>query len=163
MVNAVEQRTWLPWLLVGAFVAGTLDILYAIGFSYFRSGVSPARVLRYVASGALGSEALKGGAGTAALGLGFHFLIAFLATAVFFGAAAMVPKLVERPVVTGALYGIVVYVVMNYVVVPLSRIGPRPAPPAIVWTTGVLVHMFLIGVPIALAARRARVPRSIVH
>jgi hypothetical protein len=47
---------------------------------------------------------------------------------------------------------------MNYVVVPLSRIGPRPTPPTPVWTTGVLVHMFLIGTPIVLAARRAFTP-----
>ncbi|HEY7515730.1 MAG TPA: hypothetical protein VIC87_14685 [Vicinamibacteria bacterium] len=160
MVNGIGQRAWPRWLIVGGLVAGTLDILYATVFSFLRSGVTPARVLRYVASGALGSEALQGGAGTAALGLAFHFLIAFLATAVFFAAAANVPKLVEKPVLTGALYGIVVYIVMNYVVVPLSRIGPRPTPPAIVWVSGVLVHMFLIGVPIALAARRGFVPRA---
>ncbi len=160
MVNSIGRGAWLPWLVIGALVAGTLDILYAIGFSYFRSGVTPARVLRYVASGALGAEASKGGAGTALLGLGFHFLIAFLATAVFFGAAALVPKLLDKALLTGALYGIVVYVVMNYVVVPLSRIGSRPGPLPIVWVTGVLVHMFLIGVPIALAARKGSAPRG---
>jgi hypothetical protein len=150
-----RSNAWVPWLVGGGLVAGTLDITYAIVFSYLRSGVPPARVLRYVASGALGKDALQGGAGTAAAGLFFHYLIAFLFTAFFFAVAARVPRLVERPVLTGAVYGIGIYVVMNYVVVPLSRIGPRPTPPAIVWTTGVLVHMFLIGVPIALAARRA--------
>ena len=40
------------------------------------------------------------------------------------------------------------------VVIPLSQIGTRPTPPAAIWVTGVLVHMFLIGVPIALAARQ---------
>ena len=160
MVNAIDRRGWLGWFVVGALVAGALDILYAIGFSYFRSGVTPGRVLRYVASGALGAEASKGGTGTALLGLGFHFLIAFLATAVFFGAAALVPKLLDKALLAGALYGIVVYVVMNYVVVPLSRIGSRPGPPPIVWVTGVLVHMFLIGVPIALAARRGLPARN---
>jgi hypothetical protein len=154
-----KPNAWVPWLLAGALVAGTLDISYATGFSYLRSGVAPSRVLKYVASGALGKEALEGGAGTAAAGLGFHYLIAFLFTAFFFGAAALVPKLLDKPVLTGALYGIGIYVVMNYAVVPLSRIGPRPTPPAIVWVTGVLVHMFLIGVPIALAARRAFAPR----
>jgi hypothetical protein len=53
------------------------------------------------------------------------------------------------------VFGLGVYAVMNYVVVPLSRIGPRPTPPTPIWVTGVLVHMFLIGVPIAVAASRA--------
>jgi len=53
------------------------------------------------------------------------------------------------------VYGAGIYAVMNYVVLPLSRVPPRPAPALIVWTTGLLVHIFLIGVPIALAARRA--------
>jgi hypothetical protein len=158
-MKTTKANGWVPWLLGGALLAGTLDISYAIAFSYLRSGVPPARVLKFVASGALGKDALQGGAGTAAAGLGFHYLIAFLFTAFFFGAAALVPKLLERPVLTGAAYGIGIYVVMNYVVVPLSRIGPRPTPAPIVWTTGVLVHMFLIGVPIALAARRDFVPR----
>jgi hypothetical protein len=128
---------------------------HAFGFSYLRSGIAPARILRFVASGALGPDALKGGAGAAAAGLGFHYLIALIVTIVFFTAAAVVPKLLERPFLTGPLYGIVVYVVMNYAVVPLSRIGPWPTPATIVWTTGVLVHMLFIGMPIALAARRA--------
>jgi len=142
-------------LITGWLVAGTCDIVYAIAFSYLRSGVAPARVLRFVASGALGAAAIGGGAGVAALGLLFHYLIAFIVTAIFFGAARLRPSMVRHPYVTGAAYGLVVYVVMNAVVIPLSRIGPRPMPAAIVTVTGVLVHMFLIGTPIALAAARA--------
>ena len=146
---------WIAWLLIGALVAGTLDILYAIGFSYFRSGVAPSRVLQFVASGALGPAAFEGGRMTAAAGLGFHYLIAFIFTTIFFAAAAAQPGLRQRPLAAGALYGLAVYGVMNYVVIPLSQIGPRPAGAAIVVVTGILVHMFFIGWPIALSARRA--------
>ena len=139
-----------------ALIAGTLDIVYAIVFSYFRSGTPPLRLLQSVAYGALGREAYNGGAATAALGLGFHFLIAFVITAVFFGAASYYPSLTRRPLITGSLFGIVVYLVMNFVVIPLSRIGPRPLPAASVMVTGVLVHMFLVGVPIAWGARRLK-------
>jgi hypothetical protein len=148
-------RAWPTWLLVGALVAGTFDITYATGFSYAMRGVSPTRVLHFVASGLLGQGAYQGGAGTAALGLALHYFNALLVTSAFFAAAALRPALVRRPVVAGALYGLGVYAVMNYVVIPLSRIGPRPAPATATWVTGVLVHMFLIGVPIALAAWRA--------
>jgi hypothetical protein len=108
-----------------------------------------------VASGWFGRDAaFAGGAGTAAAGLGFHFLIAFTITAIFFAAASRMRWLVERPLVTGPLYGIGVYCVMNYVVIPLSKIGPRPFPPMSVFISGLLVHMFVIGLPIALGARK---------
>ena len=151
-----HSRPWGRTLVTTALIAGTLDIIYAIAFSYFRSGTSPMRLLQSVAYGALGRDAYSGGAATAALGLGFHFLIAVTITAIFFAAAAQYPSLTRRPLITGSLFGIVVYLVMNFVVVPLSRIGPRPLPAAIVIVTGVLVHMFLVGVPIAWGARRLK-------
>jgi hypothetical protein len=146
---------WGKTFVASALIVGVLDIVYAILFSYARSGTPPVRLLQSVASGALGRDAFAGGGTTAAIGLGFHFLIAFIVTGVFFAAAARLPALTARPVVIGALYGVAVYLVMNFMVIPLSRIGPRPLPPAVVLVTGVLVHMFLIGVPIASGARRA--------
>jgi hypothetical protein len=143
-------------LVATALLVGTLDITYAIVFSYFRSGTSPQRLLQSVAFGWFGRDAYTGGATTAAAGLGFHFFIAFTITAIFFAAASGMRWLVARPFVSGPLYGIGVYAVMNYVVIPLSRIGPRPLPPASVLISGLLVHMFLIGTPIALGARRSR-------
>ena len=142
-------------LLATAFVVGVLDIVYAIAFSYWRSGTPPTRLLQSIASGALGRDAYAGGLASAALGLGLHFLIAFIVTAIFFAVASRVRSLTIQPVPVGALYGIVVYLVMNFVVIPLSKIGPRPLPATVVIVTGVLVHIVLIGIPIAFGARRA--------
>ena len=154
--DRIGRTRWGSALVGSALTAGVLDIAYAILFSYFRSGTPPTRLLQSVASGALGRDAAyAGGAATAAIGLGFHFLIAFIITGIFFAAAARAPVLTSRPLLTGAIYGIGVYLVMNFVVIPLSRIGPRPMPATIVIVTGVLVHMFLIGLPIASGARRA--------
>jgi hypothetical protein len=153
--TVATQSTWVRWLIVGWLIAATCDIGYATGFSYLRSGVPPTRVLHFVASGALGPDAYTGGIVTAAIGLGFHYLIALIFTATFFAAARAMRWLVRRPIVVGPLYGIAIYLIMNDVVIPLSRIGPRPRSAAIVVITGVLVHMFLIGTPIALTARRA--------
>jgi len=146
---------WVRWLITGWLVAATCDIGYATGFSYLYRGVPPSRILKLVASGILGADAYQGGAGVAALGLALHYLNALIITGIFFAVASQLPALLRRPLLVGVLYGIAVYLVMNYVVVPLSRIGPRPTPPTPVWVTGVLVHMFLIGVPIVWAAQKA--------
>jgi hypothetical protein len=160
MAQETEPQRWYRWLLIGWLVAGALDITYACGYSYLWNGTAPSRVLQYVASGALGPSSFQGGTLTALAGLGFHFLNAFLFAWFFFVVATKLPRLIEKPFLTGAIYGIGVYVVMNYVVVPLSRIGPRPTPPTLTWVTGLLVHMFLIGVPIAVAAKEALSPRK---
>lgn len=150
-----SNRLWPRYLGIGAIVAGTCDITYATTYAYLRAGMAPTRLLQFVASGALGQAAFDGGVATAALGLGFHFLNAFIITTIFFVVAARVPALRRNAVPVGISYGLVVYCVMTFLVVPWSRIGPRPFPATLTLVTGLLVHMFLIGLPVALAARRA--------
>ncbi len=145
----------LSSILLGGLVAGAFDITYATVISYLRKGISPIRVLQSVASGWLGPASFEGGLPTAALGLASHFFIALVAAAVYVLSSRYLPILVRQPVLCGVVYGFGIYVVMNYVVIPLSRVPPRPPSAFIVVATGLLVHMFLIGVPIALAARRA--------
>ena len=144
-------------ILVGGLIAGALDITYAVVFSGFR-GVPAQRVLQSVASGLLGPVAFQGGTSTAALGLCLHFFIAFSAAAVFYLASRRLPLLTRRPVLLGVLYGILIYAVMNLVVLPLSAYPRRTSFPLLVLVTGLFVHMFFIGLPIALATRRASGP-----
>ena len=146
--------------LLTALTVGILDITYAIVASYLRAGTSPQRLLQGVAFGWFGPASYSGGWTTAMAGLGFHFFIAFTITAIFFVASSRLRWLVERPFVSGPLYGIGVYAVMNYVVIPLSRIGLRPFPPMSIFVSGILVHMFVIGTPIALGARAWRARAS---
>jgi hypothetical protein len=141
-------------ILVGGGIAGALDISYAVGFSATR-GVAPIRILQSVASGLLGPRAFDGGWPVAMLGLALHFCIALVVAAIFYAASRAWRWLIEQAVVAGVLYGAVVYAVMNYVVLPLSANPPRRAPPAVLWTTGLFVHMFGIGLTIALATRAA--------
>jgi uncharacterized membrane protein YagU involved in acid resistance len=96
---------------------------------------------------------LKGGAGTAALGLLLHFVIALGAAAVYAAASRRIAVLARHPVPAGLLYGIAVYLFMNLVVVPLSRVAPRPFSPSLVM---ILIHMFCVGLPIALVLRQRR-------
>lgn len=143
-------------ILTGGAAAGAGDITYAFVFYWFRNGAPPARILQSVASGLLGRPAYAGGAGTALLGLALHFLIAFSIAAVYVAAAARMPVLARRPLACGAAYGVLAYAFMNLVVVPLSRFPNARAFPPDVLLTGLAAHVFLIGIPIAFAARRVR-------
>ena len=123
-----DKSRALRAILLGGLIAGTLDISYACIFSYIRRRTSPVVILQSVASGALGRSAFEGGAKTAALGLFFHFLIATTAAAVYYLASRQLRLLVNHPFICGPLYGIGVYLFMNFVVLPLSAIGPRATP-----------------------------------
>ena len=142
-------------VLLGGGVAGAIDITYAITYSFLRARVAPMTLLQYVASGLVGPDALKGGAPMAALGLGLHFFIALSWAAIYVAAARALPVLAQKPLLCGVSYGVVVFAVMNLVVLPLSRTQPRTSISMLTLSTGLLVHMFGIGLPIALAARRA--------
>jgi hypothetical protein len=143
-------------ILLGGLIAGALDITYACVFSYIRRGTRPMTVLQSVAGGALGRSAIEGGAKTAALGLGFHFLIALIAAAVYYFASRVLRFMVTQAVICGILYGVCVYLFMNCVVLRLSAIHWTTWPwsyPKAQMIGGLLIHMFGIGLPIALAVR----------
>lgn len=139
-------------LLLGTLAVGTLDILAAFAMASFLGG-APIRVLQAIAGGVLGREAARaGGAGTAALGLLLHFVIACGAVAAYHAASRRLTDLRARPLVWGPVYGVVVYAVMNAIVVPLSALEPGgPAPAAIL--RGLLIHVAFVGLPAALSSR----------
>lgn len=141
-------------ILWGGLIAGSIDIIYAVSYSAAR-GVPPMRLLQSVASGLLGSSAYQGGAGTAALGLLLHFLLMSIIAAIFYFASARLRFLLEHPVGWGALYGFLVYWVMNLVVLPLSAFPSEVKFVPLTVATSLIVHAFGIGVPIAWASRKA--------
>ena len=137
----------------GGLIAGTLDICAAFLTAWLRAGVGPIGLLQYVASGALGPAAFQGGIKSALIGLALHYLIATIWTVVFYFASRKWLFLIERPIQFGLIYGIAVYLFMTFVIVPLSRVTPRPAT-ITGRTIGILTIMFCVGLPIALIVRR---------
>lgn len=156
------SRSLLSWILIGGFIAATFDILYATGFSALK-GVPPERVLQFIASGALGKASFSGGVTTAALGLAFHYLIALMMASTYFLAARRWPLLVQRPWQCGPAYGLLLYAVMEGVVVPLSAAPDGRTPSLLSIACSIVVHMFLVGLPIALCARRALTTTTRLH
>ena len=137
---------------LAGLIAGILDITSAFVLAYPK-GVGPIRVLQGVAAGLLGRDsAIRGGLPTAALGLIIHFFIAFVAASVFYVASRKMAWLTHYTVISGFLYGVAIYIVMYWVVIPLAF--PNAQHFLSRDLTAVGVHMFLIGLPIALIVRR---------
>jgi uncharacterized membrane protein YagU involved in acid resistance len=143
----------VAWIVAGALVIGTLDAAYAIIFWGMR-GVGPIRIFQSIAAGLLGRAAFNGGLRTEALGLALHYFIALGIVVVYWIGSRSLPLLTQRPILCGAIYGILVYLFMNYVVIPLSATSRSRF--LLSWVVcSVIVHAFLIGVPAALFARKA--------
>ena len=149
----------LRTVLAAGLLAGALDITYV--FVYFHTA-DPFSILRNIAAGLLGAAAVKGGGlGLAALGLALHFVIALGAAAVFYAASRKLPVLTRHAIVSGLLFGVVVWLVMNGVVLPLDANPPKNFPlqlPVARWMPVFVAHLLCIGLPIALVVRRSAPP-----
>ena len=141
-------------VLWAGLAAGVLDLAAALVTNGLR-GLAPVRVLQSISSGLLGAESYGGGAWTAALGVLLHFVIAFGAAAVFYAASRRLKFLVRRPFVAGPLYGVAVYLFMNFVVLPLSAFPHKVSLAPDRLATGLAVHVLCVGLPIALVVRAA--------
>jgi hypothetical protein len=146
-------RSSLRGILIGGLAAGVLDILYAFVLAALRGG-TPLRVLQSVASGVLGSSAYKGGAAAAALGLGLHLGITVAASAIYFEVARRSPVVRERFIAFGSVFGVLVYLFMNFVVLPASAVPFKVTYTPPVLMQGFVSHALLVGIPIAWALRR---------
>jgi uncharacterized membrane protein YagU involved in acid resistance len=131
---------------------GVLDITAAF-VTWAPRGVTPTRILQGIASGVLGPRSFSGGKETAAIGLGFHFLIAFSAATVFYMASRKLLWMTRQPILAGVLYGVAIYLVMYWIVMPLSnfRKGPFSWSATVI---AIITHMICVGLPISLVIRR---------
>lgn len=145
-----------PLILRAGLIAGCLDITAAFVYYAIKTGKSPWPILNYVASGVFGQEtAYAGQVLMPALGLLFHFMIATIFAAIFYAAWPLIRKLNWHWVLTGLVYGILVWCAMNLVVVPLSNTpGGKSTTSGII--INMLILMFCIGLPIAGVIARRR-------
>ena len=134
----------------GGVACGVLDLAAAYFVLWKPVGISAVRGLQGIARGLIGASAASGGLASAALGVVVHFTIALSAAAVYVLASRAMRILTTQAALCGLLYGVAVYLFM-YGVVLRVRFGPVP-----LTATGIIIHMFCVGLPIALAARHAR-------
>jgi len=137
-------------ILLATLAAGALDI----GAAILTNPQVPARVvLQSVAGGWLGSATYQGGWSSALLGLGSHFGIMLGIAAIYMALAARLPVLRSRWLAAGVLWGVAVWLVMSQVVVPLSA-STLPRPDTFHIVQGLIVHVLMVGLPMAWIARR---------
>lgn len=142
----------LKTIAVAGTICGVLDGISAI-LLFGWLGASPAQVFQGIARGAMGRAASTGGATAVTVGVLAHFTVAFGAAAVYYAASRVWPKINERPLVFGPLYGAGVHLFMNFVVIPLSAIGSRP----IVWKSFLevlAIHLVVVGPSISMTVSR---------
>ena len=138
-------------ILTAGLIVGVLDISSAFVIWWHR-GVGARRGLQGIAAGLLGANSYDGGLVTAGLGLALHFFVAFVVVTIFYLASRKIGFLTLHPVVSGVLYGIGVYIVMYWFVLPTvfptfrHRLGNE--------LLAVAIHVSLIGLPCALIVRR---------
>jgi len=137
-------------------IAGTLDIADSLIFNAFRH-ITPERIFQYIASALTGRWAFGAGLASVLLGAAIHYAIAFFWTAVYWWASGRAPVLVRRPVVCGFVYGAVIYLIMNFWVLPRTRLPhARAAATPAAQINAVLAMLFCIGVTVAVLMARDR-------
>lgn len=141
-------------ILYGGLAVGILDGLFALIFYGLVMGAKPMRIFQSVASGLLGRASVEGGIRTFLLGILLHFVVALCIAAVYYVASLKLPVLIHYAVVSGLIYGMIAYLGMKNIVIPLSAIGRRsPLPSLPVFLIEIIGHALLVGLPIALLAR----------
>ncbi|HEY8559773.1 MAG TPA: hypothetical protein VIL74_05175 [Pyrinomonadaceae bacterium] len=143
----------LKAIIAGGSIAGALDIAAAAINAGLRTGRGIIYTFQSVAGGLYGAETFNGGYRTAALGLAIHFFIALTAAALYYAASRKLRFMIRLPVLSGVLYGVAVWLWMYLVVLPLSAWKLSTYSFSSV-AIGILIHIFCVGLPIALIVRR---------
>ncbi|MES1250124.1 MAG: hypothetical protein ABUL46_05535 [Chitinophaga rupis] len=139
-------------LLVG-LLAGLLDGIAATLLFLARGNKNPGTLFRYIASAVFGKAAFAEGGFMVFMGLLFHFLIALAFVSCYFLLYAHISWLGAYPLAAAAVYGLLIWVIMNLGVLPLSKAAPRPFS----WSfalINMLILMVAIGLPTAYLARQ---------
>ncbi|MGB7025298.1 MAG: hypothetical protein WBD73_16000 [Candidatus Acidiferrales bacterium] len=151
--NARQAHKFWTVVWIG-LVAGTLDITENIIFNHFR-GVTMKMIFQYIASGLIGMKSFSLGAESVALGVAIHYSIAMMWTVAFYFLSRQLRILTRQAAICGIVYGGVVYVIMNFVVLPLTAVPHAPRAMTLASrVSGVLALLFCIGLAISLLMRK---------
>jgi hypothetical protein len=153
--SAPARRNVLGAILAGGFMAATFDFFAAM----LIYGGTASGVAKAIARGWYGGAVKTMPPIVDVIGIASHYGILLIAATIFVLTSLRFPVLRQRAWITGPLFGICIYLVMHFVILPLSAVHATSNPAGIKLVEEVAGHMFVIGLPIALWAR-ALVGRS---
>jgi len=146
------NRFWKAVLLT-TLVAGTLDIIAAHIHVTIATGAFPTKMFLGIAAHAVGLKtALNIGPAIYALGFFIHYFIAFSFTLLFFLLYPLISKVLSNKYLNGVLYGLFVWLTMNFIVLPLTALPPKPFVFTINQAIGILILMIVLAIPISVMA-----------
>ena len=147
---ALRRKSMFMTLLLISLLTGTLDAIAAILISY---KIPPAFIFKFIASGWFGPDAFKGGTGMVLWGLLFHYLIAAILSIICFLLYPAMAGRISNKYITGIIYGLAIWVIMNFGVLPFTNIHKGPAHiDAIGLIKGIAALMICVGIPVAVIA-----------
>ncbi|MEO7964162.1 MAG: hypothetical protein ABIT38_09680 [Gemmatimonadaceae bacterium] len=154
-----RTRSDFARILTAGLLTGVSDISFANATYLFRRGIlDPGRVFQSVASGVAGPESYNSGMPTIVLGAFLHFTIALIWTTIFVLAtrrSTALTSIVSRTggaLVFGYVYGMFIWLAMNFIVIPLSHAKVTPLSAPVFWIM-LFGHGIFVGIPIVMLAR----------
>ncbi len=139
-------------ILITGLLTGTLDAIAALLWNYKLKAVI---IFQFIASGVFGKAAFTGGTDMVLWGLLFHYCIAMLFTVAFYLGYLLFYSIFKNKYIVGAEYGLIAWMIMNLIVVPLSKIGRGPHKLGFI-ISGMAILIICIGLPIALIADKVK-------
>jgi len=158
MITAAYPQRSIDWkqAVYGGLLIAVADAFFAIALWFEWNTKGLTQVFQSIAVGVLGKASYEGGTATALLGAGLHVAMATAFVVICIALSFRFRLLVEKPVMSGLLYGVGLYLVMNFVVLPLSRVGASPSFNHPDWIAMSVVAHMVFGVVCTFFARRAR-------
>jgi hypothetical protein len=137
-------------IAVAGGVAGAIDLAFNT-VKAVTAGTSVLRPWKGVAAALVGKDAvIQGGDAMALLGVGLHFLITLGAAAIYYLVAKRQGWLVRHAFLSGLVFGTLFFLVLNYLILPLSVIGQPLYVGAKTIAIALPSHIIMIGLPISL-------------
>jgi uncharacterized membrane protein YagU involved in acid resistance len=149
------MKSKIQTIFLAGLVAGTLDILTPILiYATILQKTTAMKILQSIASGVFKKEAYSGGWQMALYGLGFHFMIATLFASFYFILFRYIPFLRINKIISGLLYGIFVWIVMNIIVLPFVFPNMPSKNLDFQLVLSMVILMCCVGLPIALITQK---------
>ncbi|MFS4474392.1 DUF1440 domain-containing protein [Chryseobacterium sp. T20] len=140
-------------ILLSTLVVALLDTIAATAVFYIWFKMSFVQLFQFIASSLYGQEAFDGSSRKIVTGIIIHLVTSLIIAVVYFYAYPKIRFLSKSPVLSGLLYGLVFWLVMNLLIIPNTHIAPSPFILSLALTS-IAWHMVLVGLPAALITRK---------